>query len=65
LVDDRQVAAVVHQELKRGRQMKAAVAEAMARCGIRSADKVFAAHRKWKPLFEKHGSKLKLLTSPD
>jgi hypothetical protein len=63
--DWRRVAAVIWRELRRGKQQKTAVSIAMEECGVGSRDKALAAYKKWKPIFERDGSKLKALTRTD
>jgi hypothetical protein len=64
-MDWRKVSAVIWRELRAGKQQKAAVSIAMEECGVGSRDKALAAYNKWKPIFEKWGSKMKALTRTD
>jgi hypothetical protein len=59
-VDDRNVAAVIWHEHQAGRGRKAYQA-AVAQLGV-SLRTAKAAYKKWKPIFEKDGTRLKALT---
>jgi hypothetical protein len=63
-MNHRRVAAVIWHELRAGKPQKAAVSIAREKCKV-SRSKALEAFDEWKPLFEKHGSKLKWLTRTD
>jgi hypothetical protein len=50
---------------KQGWKKEAALKKAMSHCGVKSRDKALAACRDWFPVFDKHGTKLKALTSTE
>jgi hypothetical protein len=61
-MDRRKVAAIIWEQVNAGIKKEAAVADAMKKCNVKSRDKALAAYNEYKPIFERHGSKLKALT---